>query len=291
MELRLTGARGGSISASSRDWRAPRPRAKKRFGQHFLSDPAILNRIVDAAELPDGATVIEIGAGHGALTAALAERGSRVLAVEVDRDLAPLLRARFAGCANVTIVEADVLDVMPVDVLERAGASAPYFVVANLPYNIYAPVLRAFLEADVPPVRLVIMVQREVAEAIVARPGKMSLLSVATQVYGDTRLVMRVAAGSFSPPPKVESAVVRIDVAPQLRVDAPLDAFFRIVRAGFGNPRKQLRNSLSFGLHVKQEVVDAVLLSARIDVTLRPQVLSLDDWAAITRAWIARPNQ
>jgi 16S rRNA (adenine1518-N6/adenine1519-N6)-dimethyltransferase len=134
------------------------------------------------------------------------------------------------------------------------------------------------------------MVQLEVAEAIAARPGAMSLLSVATQVYGDARLVMKVAPGAFSPPPKVQSAVVRIDVLPQPRVDVPLDAFFRIVRAGFGNPRKQLRNSLSFGLHVKQEVIDVVMQSAGVDATLRPQVLSIDDWAAITRAWIARPQ-
>jgi 16S rRNA (adenine1518-N6/adenine1519-N6)-dimethyltransferase len=152
-------------------------------------------------------------------------------------------------------------------------------------------VLRRLLEAEVQPQRLVVMVQREVADAIVAKPGKMSLLSVATQVYGEPKLVLRVAAGSFTPPPKVESAVVRIDVAPRPRVDVPLDVFFRIVRAGFGNPRKQLRNSLSFGLHVKQAVVDTVLRVAGIDVTLRPQALSLDDWAAITRAWIARPNQ
>ena len=100
-----------------------------------------------------------------------------------------------------------------------------------------------------------------------------------------------MAPGAFNPPPRVESAVVRIDVAPKPRVDVPLDPFFRIVRAGFGNPRKQLRNSLSFGLHVKQEVVDEALGRAGIDVTLRPQVLSLDDWASITRAWISRPNQ
>jgi 16S rRNA (adenine1518-N6/adenine1519-N6)-dimethyltransferase len=297
MELRLTGARGGSISTSSRSRGAagrsgaPRPRAKKRFGQHFLSDPAILGRIVDAAELTPGATVIEIGAGHGTLTRALAERGARVVAAEVDRDLVPLLRARFLDDADVTIVEADALDVTPRELLERAGVAAPYSVVANLPYNIAALVLRRFLEAEVPPERLVVMVQREVAEAIVAKPGKMSLLSVATQVYAETRLVMRVAPGSFTPPPKVDSAVVRIDVAARPRVDVPLDVFFKIVRAGFGNPRKQLRNSLSFGLHVKQGVIDDVLRAAGIDVTLRPQVLSLDDWAAVTRAWIARPNR
>jgi 16S rRNA (adenine1518-N6/adenine1519-N6)-dimethyltransferase len=161
-------------------------------------------------------------------------------------------------------------------------------VVANLPYNIAALVLRRLLEAATPPRRLVVMMQLEVAESIVARPGKMGLLSVATQVYGETRLILKVAPAAFSPPPKVHSAVVRIDVAPQPRVDVPLDVFFRIVRAGFGNPRKQLRNSLSFGLHVKQEIIDAVLTRAGIDVTLRPQALSLDEWAAITRAWIAR---
>jgi 16S rRNA (adenine1518-N6/adenine1519-N6)-dimethyltransferase len=270
---------------------APPPRAKKRFGQHFLSDPAILNRIVDAADLAPDATVIEIGPGRGALTEVLAAREARVIAVEVDHDLAPLLRAKFDSSPTVIIVEADVLDTTPSELLAKAGAAPPYYVVANLPYNIAAPVIRAFLEAQAQPERLVVMLQREVAEAIVAKPGKMGLLSVATQVYGETSLVMRVAPGSFSPPPKVDSAVVRIDVAPRPRVDAPLDVYFRIVRAGFGNPRKQLRNSLSFGLHVKQEVVDAVLRAAGVDVTLRPQMLSLDDWAAITRAWVARPNQ
>lgn len=267
------------------------PRAKKRFGQHFLSDVNILTRIVDAADVAPSDTVLEVGPGLGALTAVLAQRAARVVAVEVDRDLVAALRQRFAGTPNVAIVECDVLDRTPGELLGAGGRGAPYLVVANLPYNIAAPVLRHFLEGDVPPQRLVVMVQLEVAELIVARPGRMGLLSVATQVYGDTRMVMKVAPGAFSPPPKVQSAVVRIDVLPRPRVDVPLDAFFRVVRAGFGNPRKQLRNSLSFGLHVKQEVVDRVIRAAGVDVTLRPQVLSIDDWAAITRAWIARPDQ
>ena len=145
----------------------------------------------------------------------------------------------------------------------------PYVVVANLPYNIAAPVLRRFLEAALPPRRLVVMVQLEVAESIVAKPPRMTLLSTATQLYGDARIVMKVAPGAFSPPPKVESAVVRIDVSPQPKADVPIDAFFRIVRGGFGNPRKQLRNSLSFGLHVKQEIVDQVMARAGVDVMLR----------------------
>ena len=262
------------------------PRPRKRFGQHFLSDIHILNRIVDAAELAPGATVIEIGPGRGALTDVIAARGARVIAVEVDRDLVGALRQRFASEPRVVLIEGDVLAIAPAGLLRSGGGAASYTVVANLPYNIAAAVLRHFLEGEPPPQRMVVMVQLEVAAAMVAKPGKMSLLSVATQVYGDARIVMRVAPGAFNPPPAVQSAVVRIDVAPRPRVDAPLDAFFRVVRAGFGNPRKRLRNSLSFGLHVKQEVVDDVARAAGIDVTLRPQVLSLDEWAALTRAWV-----
>jgi len=286
----LTGSRGGLTSTSSRNRAGGPPRAKKRFGQHFLSDLNILRRIVDAAELQPGESVLEVGPGLGALTEVLAERAARIVAVEVDRDLIAALRDRFRGAPQVGIVECDVLARSPGELLEAGGAAAPYVVVANLPYNIAAPVLRRFLEGDVPPRRLVVMVQLEVAEAIAAKPGAMSLLSVATQVYGDTSLVMKVAPGAFSPPPKVQSAVVRIDVLPRPRVDVPLDEFFRVVRAGFGNPRKQLRNSLSFGLHVKQDVIDIVMRDAGVDATLRPQVLSIDDWAAITRAWMARPQ-
>jgi len=282
--LRSTSSRSGAHK------RAAGPRAKKRFGQHFLSDANILGKIVDAADLEPADAVLEVGPGLGALTDELARRASRVVAVEVDRDLVAHLRERFAATPNVAIIDGDVLASTPGELLRAGGASAPYVVVANLPYNIAAPVLRQFLEGDARPRRLVVMVQLEVAEAIVARPGAMSLMSVATQVYGDTSLVMKVAPGSFSPPPNVQSAVVRIDVLPSPRVDVPMDTFFRIVRAGFGNPRKQLRNSLSFGLHVKQAVVDEVMQRAGIDVTLRPQVLSIDDWAAITRAWIARPQ-
>jgi 16S rRNA (adenine1518-N6/adenine1519-N6)-dimethyltransferase len=287
MECRLTGSRSGSISRfSHRPGGAP-PRAKKRFGQHFLSDRNILHRIADAADLLAEETVIEVGPGRGALTEALAERAARVVAVEIDRDLVTELRERFASEPRVAVVEADVLDITPGELLARDGAiGGPYAVVANLPYNVAAAVLRHFLEAAQPPNRMVVMVQLEVAEAIVARPGKMSLLSVAVQVYGETRMIMRVAPGAFSPPPAVQSAVVRIGVAPEPRVDVPLDVFFRVVRAGFGNPRKQLRNSLSFGMHVKQAVVDEVMHAAGVDVTLRPQVLSLEDWAALTRAWI-----
>lgn len=264
------------------------PRAKKRFGQHFLTDTNILERIVAAADLQPGETVLEVGPGRGALTAVLASHARHVVAVEIDRDLIADLRDTFAATSNVAIVDRDVLDASPSELLAAGNASPPYAVVANLPYNIAAPTIRMFLEGDVRPRCLVVMVQLEVAQSICARPPKMTLLGVATQVYGETTMVMKVAPGAFTPPPRVHSAVVRIDVAPQPRVDVPLDAFFRIVRAGFGNPRKMLRNSLSYGLHVKQEIVDQVTAQAGIDANLRPNVLTLDDWAAITRAWTAR---
>lgn len=286
----MTGSRSGSTSTSLSRRAPAAPRPKKRFGQHFLSDTNILNRIADAAEIAPGEPVIEVGPGLGALTVVLAERTEHVVAVEVDRDLIAALRQRFAETPSVAIVESDVLERTPGDLLAAGGAAPPYAVVANLPYNIAAPTLRHFLESETPPRCLVVMVQLEVAESICSRPPHMTLLGAATQLYADARIVMRVAPGAFYPPPKVQSAVVRLDVLPQRRVDVPVDAFFRIVRAGFGNPRKQLRNSLSFGLHVKQEVIDTVMATARIDVTLRPQALSLDDWAAIARAWLARPQ-
>ncbi|MBI5287686.1 MAG: ribosomal RNA small subunit methyltransferase A [Chloroflexi bacterium] len=289
----MTGSRSGSTSTSSSrpDGNSGAPfrfRAKKRFGQHFLSDVNILTKIVEAAGIVPEDCALEVGPGRGALTTILAERARRVVAVEVDRDLVGGLRERFAGTPNIAVVERDVLTAAPSELLHAGGASSPYVVVANLPYNIAAPTLRLFLEGDERPRRLVVMVQLEVAEAICARPPKMGLLSVATQVYGETRLVMKVAPGAFNPPPKVQSAVVRIDVADEPRVDVPLEAFFRIVRAGFGNPRKMLRNSLSFGMHVKQEVVDQVMAAAEVDANLRPHVLTLDDWAAVTRAWLSK---
>ncbi len=288
MESRLTGRRSGSTSRSSRSGARRPPPPKKHLGQHFLSDANILNRIVDAAALTPGDVVLEVGPGRGALTEVLAARGMNVVAVEVDGDLAGILQDRFRPGSRVTVIEADVLDHAPDDLLARAGAEPPYAVVANLPYNIAAPVIRRLLEAETPPFRLVAMVQLEVAESIVAPPPHMTLLGVATQVYADVSMVLKLPPGAFSPPPRVQSAVVRLDVRAQPRVEVPLDAFFRIVRAGFGNPRKQLRNSLSFGLHVKQEVVDDVMRRAEIDATLRPQVLAIEDWASISRAWTER---
>jgi 16S rRNA (adenine1518-N6/adenine1519-N6)-dimethyltransferase len=247
----------------------------------------VLRRIADAGEIDSDGTVIEIGAGLGGLTAELSARASRVIAIELDESLADHLRARFAG-TNVTVIQGDALAIDPADALSSAGAKPPYVLAGNLPYNVAQPLLRHFLEAKSAPKRLIVMVQAEVAESIVATPGDMSLLSVSVQLYGQPRLLFRVPPSAFYPPPKVRSAVVRIDVAPRPRAEVDdIESFFRVARAGFGTKRKQLRNALAHGLGIDTKTGAALLAAAGIDATLRAQALSLAQWASLTRAWIA----
>ncbi|MBN1200972.1 MAG: 16S rRNA (adenine(1518)-N(6)/adenine(1519)-N(6))-dimethyltransferase RsmA [Anaerolineae bacterium] len=254
---------------------------KKSLGQNFLHDPHTLEKIVASAALAPGATVLEIGPGTGNLTHLLAQRAARVIAVEVDDRLIPLLTERFADQAHVEIVHADILAVDIAALVERA----PYSVVANLPYYITSAILRVLLEAPHKPERLVITVQREVAERLVATPGAMSLLAVSVQFYGQPQIVARLNAGVFWPRPDVESAVVRIDVYRTPPVAVPDEQlFFRVVRAGFGQKRKQLRNALSAGLHIDKERTADLLGSAGIDPQRRAETLSLEEWAALTRA-------
>ncbi len=260
---------------------------RKALGQHFLTSERALRRIAEACDLSPATNVIEIGAGLGGLTGELSAHAAHVVAVELDGGLATYLRQRFAD-TNVAVVQGDALEIDPVVALAKARASPPYVVAGNLPYNVAQPLLRHFLEARPPPERLVVMVQSEVADSIVARPGGMSLLSVSVQLYGEPRLLFRVPASAFYPPPKVRSAVVRIDVAPHLRAGVRnIEAFFRVARAGFGTKRKQLRNALAHGLGIDAATAAGLLAAAAIDPTLRAQALSLEQWAALTRAWVA----
>lgn len=258
---------------------------RKRLGQNFLSDPHALNRIVAAAELSGDDRVLEVGAGLGTLTRPLAENAGRVVAIELDDGLVEILREQVAGLPNVEIVHDNVLR-FPRHDFEHLG----YKLVANLPYYITSAVLRHFLEELPRPRIMVVTVQREVAERIVARPGKMSLLAVSIQLYGTARIVARIPAGAFYPPPKVDSAVLRIDVADQPLValgqgndeSGATKAFFRVVRAGFSQKRKTLRNSLSGGLRLPPAEVEAALIAAGIDPRRRAQTLSLQEWGDLT---------
>jgi 16S rRNA (adenine1518-N6/adenine1519-N6)-dimethyltransferase len=254
---------------------------RKGLGQNFLTDPAALERIVAAADLSPGDVVVEVGAGAGTLTRSLAERAGRVLALELDEQLADLLREQFSGFPNVEIVHEDVLRFTPAE-FPHLG----YKVVGNLPYYITSAVLRHFLEGAPRPQLIVTTVQREVAERIVAVPGRMSLLAVSVQFYGQPHIVARIPAGAFYPVPKVDSAVLRIDVGERPAADLQGVAeasFFRVVRAGFSQKRKMLRNSLSAGLGMAPAEVAESLEQAGVDPGRRAETLSLQEWARVTQ--------
>jgi 16S rRNA (adenine1518-N6/adenine1519-N6)-dimethyltransferase len=264
-------------------------RLRKGLGQHFLADPNILRKIVDAAELTPEATVLEIGPGLGTLTRWLTQAAGRVVAVELDEAMVQALGSELGHVLNLEVVQGDILQLDPPALIRNPQSpnlpSPPeYVVVANLPYYITSAVLRHVLEADPPPRRLVLTVQREVAARMVAGPGDMSLLAVSVQFYGRPRLVARIPAGAFIPPPKVDSAVVRIDTfaAPPVHV-SDTESFFRIVRAGFGQKRKQLRNALAGGLGLSSAQVTAALARAGVEPSRRAETLSLEEWAALAR--------
>ena len=261
----------------------PSPRPRKSLGQHFLTDGRIANRIVAAAEPTDADTILEIGPGTGFLTRRLLERAGRVVAVELDATLAGELPARLGDPPNLDIRHGDARSVAIADLV---GRETPYKLVANLPYYAAAPIVRRFLETDTPPTVMVVMIQREVGEAMTAAPGKMTLLSVATQFYAAASVVTHVPPRCFRPPPKVSSTVVRLDLHPKPATPVKSrESFFALVKAGFSAPRKTLRNSLAQGTAASPAVVEAVSADVGIDPMRRPATLSLAEWAALDAGW------
>jgi 16S rRNA (adenine1518-N6/adenine1519-N6)-dimethyltransferase len=259
--------------------------AKKGLGQHFLTDRNVLDKIISAAEIVPSDTVIEIGPGLGILTEELLKKAGKVIAIEVDSKLASSLQKRLSKFANLTAINADILQLDPVELSTKAN----YKVVANLPYYIAAPILRHFLEASLKPTLMVVMVQKEVGQSIAAAPGDMSILGISVQLYGKPTIVDYVPAQSFYPQPKVDSAIVRIDVYPTPSVDAAdIAGFFEIVKAGFSAPRKQIRNSLALGLQLDTEEAARILKQAKISTQRRPETLSLEEWADLQRAFANR---
>ncbi len=269
-------------------------RARKRLGQHFLIDEEVLKLIILAAELAPTDVIMEIGPGLGVLTRELAKQAGWVVSIELDNKLAAILKQTLASSSNITIINEDVLRIVPAALLEEQKAKFPpevkspfsYKVVANLPYYITSPVLRHFLEASVKPKIMVVMVQKEVAEEIVAKPGRMSLLSVSVQLYGEPRIVGYVPAQCFYPAPEVDSAILRIALYPQPAVDiADKESFFALVRAGFSASRKQIGNSLTQGLGLPKAEVLALLEKTGIVPQRRAETLTLEEWARLWRVF------
>lgn len=262
-------------------------RPRKSLGQHFLKDKSVPPRIADAAHIEPGDCVVEVGPGQGALTEELARRldpqQGRLVAVELDSNLLPMLHERFAPMPHVSFVQGDVLEMSPGEL----SGKRPYKLVANLPYYITSAILRHFLETKDKPQSLTVMVQREVAERMTAHPPQMSLLAVSVQFYGKPKIVFRVPPGAFNPPPKVDSAVVRVDIYPP--GEGPFhvrseERFFSIARAGFGQRRKQLANTLATGLDLPKDEVVRALAEAGIEHTRRAETLSMEEWTRLEGA-------
>ncbi len=255
---------------------------RKSLGQNFLTDQRVLERIVEVAELGPEDIVLEIGPGLGTLTRLLAAEAGRVVAVELDQRLVEVLRQTLAGLPNVEIIHGDILELNPADLLKRHIAGLQYKVVANLPYYITSAILRHLLTAAIRPRLMVVTVQLEVARRITAEPGEMSLLAVSVQFYGRPRIVARIRASAFYPSPQVDSAVVRIDLddCPMVEVD-DVNSFFEVVRAGFAQRRKQLRNALAAELALPASEVAQALSKAGVSPRRRAQALSIEEWARV----------
>ena len=264
--------------------RAAGLRARHALSQNFLADADVLSQILEVADPEPGGRVLEIGPGLGLLTAGLLEAGSSVIAVELDRGLATFLRERFEEPiedGRLRLIEGDALDQDLVSLVEP-----PYDVVANLPYHITSPILHALLGAPPRPRRLVLMVQREVAERIAAPPGKMSYLSVFVQYHARVRVAFAVPPGAFEPEPAVESAVIVVepyDADDRLSAEEE-DQLWRLVQAAFRERRKMLHNVLARQLPFDAARVAAALETAGIAPDRRPQTVAVGEWLALKEA-------
>jgi 16S rRNA (adenine1518-N6/adenine1519-N6)-dimethyltransferase len=283
---------------------------KKSLGQNFLVDEHALSNIVRAADVTPDDVVLEIGPGLGSLTCHLSDAARHVIAVEIDRTLIPPLRSVLAARSNVSIVEGDILKLDPAELLaevslrggheptkqtpdqsnevasQKTLAMTPaenYKVVANIPYYITSAIIRHLLEADIKPQSIVLTIQLEVAQRIIAQPDDMNLLAVSVQFYGVPRIVQRIPAGAFYPAPDIDSAVVRIDLPDRPRVAVKdVDWFFKVAKAGFGQKRKQLHNSLTAGLPLNHEQIMQALSDIGIDPKRRAETLTIEEWGRLS---------
>ena len=254
--------------------------SKKRLGQNFLLEKRVTSKILKAAELSRKDMVLEIGPGIGTLTKELAKNAGKVVAVEKDPAMVEILKETIKDLADVEVIRGDILSLSRSS-FAKLDRDKEYKVVANLPYYITSPVIRMFLETDKKPELMVFMVQKEVAQRICARPPDMNLLAVSIQFYAEPKIVSFVRKGSFWPQPKVDSAIVKLVPNKEKSKLAPAK-FFRVVKAGFKQPRKQLHNNLSLGLKLSKQAVETWLRQANISPTQRAETLCLKDWVSLT---------
>jgi 16S rRNA (adenine1518-N6/adenine1519-N6)-dimethyltransferase len=252
---------------------------KKSLGQHWLNDASVLEAIAEAAGIKSSDSVLEVGPGLGSLTHHLVRQARHVIAVELDQSLVTSLPIRVPA-KNLKVIQADILQ------FDLTELPAGYKVVANIPYYLTSNLLRVLAESPNPPSQMVLLVQKEVAQRVCAKPGQMSLLSVSVQLYYDAQLGLTVPAKLFTPPPKVDSQLVILrHHAKPLFKELDSQKFFQVVKAGFSGRRKKLRSSLAAGLRIPKEQADELLAEAKIDGNLRAQNLSLQDWHKLYKAF------
>ena len=251
----------------------------KKLGQHFLVNKKVLEKIIESANLQPNDIIFEIGPGIGVLTQELVKKTRKVIAIEKDPKMIEILKEVLNDFNNVEIVQGDILKINPRYWLPITGY---YKVVANLPYYIVSPVIRKFLESKYPPKEMILMVQKEVAQRICSKPPDMNLLAVSVQFYSKPEIIAFVSKKSFWPQPKVDSAIIKITVnRKQLIVNRNL--FFKVVKASFSQPRKQILNNLSKGLKLNKEKVKSWLLENNILPTQRAETLSIQDWLNLAK--------
>lgn len=251
----------------------------KSLGQHWLTDRNILAAIADEAHITENDTVLEIGPGLGTLTSELLRRAKNVIAVEFDRRLAANLPAQFPG-TKLEVYNEDILS------FDLSKLPEGYKVVANIPYYITNKIISMLVNAHNKPSEIVLLIQKEVAERLVAKPGEMSILALSAQIYADVRLGVEVGKSYFTPPPKVDSQVVVLSTRKAPLVEAENESiFFRLVKAGFSSKRKKLRSSISAGLGMSKLQAESLLHDAKIDPNDRAESLSIDQWNNLVRVY------
>jgi 16S rRNA (adenine1518-N6/adenine1519-N6)-dimethyltransferase len=275
-------------------------RAKKGLGQNFLVNSGILHKITQAADLSSRDLVMEVGPGMGVLTRQLLEQTGYLIAVELDKRMIGLLLTSLNTYTNFSLINQDILEVDPLDLIQEESAKFPagiqkpyqYKLVANLPYYITQPVIRRFCEAKLKPTLMVIMVQKEVAKNIIAKPGDLSILGISVQFYGKPQIVDIVPAGNFYPAPKVDSAILKVMMYSETAVKVTSEAnFFKTVRAGFCAARKQVANSLSQGLDIPKSEVLSLMQKAEVEPQKRAETLTLEEWARLEKVFVEVKNR
>jgi 16S rRNA (adenine1518-N6/adenine1519-N6)-dimethyltransferase len=250
----------------------------KRLGQNFLIDKTAIKKIIEAVNLNSNDIVLEIGPGSGALTKELAQKAKKVIAIEKDNKMIEILKETLKGFGNVEVIQEDVRKIQ-IPKLKIQN----YKLVGNLPFYLTAPVIRQFLEAKNPAEEMILVVQKEVGQRICAKPPEMSILAVSVQFYAKPKIISYISKRAFWPSPKVDSAIIKISKKPSPSFQISRDLFFKIVKAGFSQPRKQLINNLSRGLNIERKKAEKWLLENKIQPSRRAETLNVEEWINLTK--------